>query len=136
MKKILSILLSAALVMQVCLSGSTAFSTVSAAASLRESSAKSGASQGPVITCQPQDCSVTVNGKAIFSITAEGEELSYQWQQLKTAEGSSWVNISTYEGCKTDTLTAPAYEGRDGYQYRCLITDKYDAVGRIVQIVL
>ena len=125
MKKILSILLSAALVMQVCLSGSTAFSTVSAAASLRESSAKSGVSQGPVITCQPRDCSVTVNGKAIFSISAEGEELSYQWQQLKTAEGSSWVSISTYEGCKTDTLTAPAYEGRDGYRYRCLITDKY-----------
>ena len=84
----------------------------------------SSASELITVTQQPTDRSVAVNGNAVFHVAASGEELSYQWQQLKTAEGSQWVSISTYDGCRTDTLTVFASEGRNGFKYRCLITDK------------
>ena len=124
MKKILSAVLSAALLTQTLLSGSTAFLTVSAASYGRnENTAALMQSGNAAIIRQPVDCAVVVNGIAVFMIAVEGEGLSYQWQQLKTAEGSDWVSIGSYEGCRTDTLYAPAYEGRSGYRYRCIVTD-------------
>ena len=124
MKKILSAVLSAVLLTQTLLSGSTAFLTVSAASYGRnENTAALMQSGNAAIIRQPVDCAVVVNGIAVFMIAVEGEGLSYQWQQLKTAEGSDWVSIGSYEGCRTDTLYAPAYEGRSGYRYRCIVTD-------------
>ena len=126
MKKILSAVLSAALLTQTLLSGSTAFLTVSAASYGRnENTAALMQSGNAAIIRQPVDCAVVVNGIAVFMIAVEGEGLSYQWQQLKTAEGSDWVSIGTYEGRLSDTLLAPAYDGRSGYKYRCMVTDRY-----------
>ncbi len=75
----------------------------------------------PKITEQPQ--SVTVNGgdNAQFRIVAQGGGLSYQWQ-YKTPSGTEWRN-STLSGAKTDSITVPGKASRNGYQYRCVVTN-------------
>ena len=118
---LLSVMLSAYLLGNTTLTASADATVTSHAPAAMLSSS---ATELLTITQQPTDCSVAVNGKALFHVAAGGEELSYQWQQLKTAEGSQWVSISSYEGCRTDTLTVPATEGRNGFRYRCLITDR------------
>ena len=118
---LLSVMLSAYLLGNTTLTASADATVTSHAPAAMLSSS---ATELLTITQQPTDCSVAVNGKALFHVAAGGEELSYQWQQLKTAEGSQWVSISSYEGCRTDTLTVPTTEGRNGFRYRCLITDR------------
>ncbi len=75
------------------------------------------------ITGQPEDCEVYENSKAIFSVEAEGEGLTYQWQ-YKTPAGTDWKS-TTFSGAKTDTLTVTAKVYHDGYQYRCCVTDVF-----------
>ena len=69
----------------------------------------------------PEDQCVPVNTQAVFSVTAEGQEIVYQWQYRKS-EKSGWFNTSL-PGATTDTLTVEALASRNGYQYRCRITD-------------
>ena len=73
----------------------------------------------PVIVTQPSAQTVAEGGTAVFSVTATGAN-SYQWQ-YKTASGS-WHN-ATASGNKTDTLTVPATASRNGYSYRCKVTN-------------
>ena len=80
---------------------------------------------GVKITSQPQDVSAAKGSNAIFTITAEGSGLTYQWQQLKTDQGSTWTNISSYEGSRTNTMAVLSYASRDGYRYRCIVKDTY-----------
>ncbi|MBR2702220.1 MAG: leucine-rich repeat protein, partial [Erysipelotrichaceae bacterium] len=81
------------------------------------------ASQLLKITTQPRDCYQDVLGAyAKFSVVAEGDELSYQWQ-YKTA-GGSWKN-SGASGSTTNKMTIKVTEARNNQQYRCVITDKY-----------
>ena len=58
---------------------------------------------------------------AIFSVTATGTNLSYQWQ-ASTDGGNTWKN-SGLKGNKTNKLTVKATAARNGYMFRCLITD-------------
>ena len=77
------------------------------------------------IVSEPADITVNLaeENTAIFTVKAEGDGLTYCWQ-YKTASGSKWNN-STAADSKTDTLTITATKQRNGYQYRCVVTDKY-----------
>lgn len=73
-----------------------------------------------VITGQPSDQSVVVDGYATYTVVAEGNGLSYQWQCRR--EGTDWFN-SSMEGATTASMKVQALSSRNGYQYRCVVTD-------------
>jgi len=68
-----------------------------------------------------EDITVTEGDSAVFSVEASGEDLTYKWYWRRKAD-RPW-NESTFEGSDTDTMTVPAALSRDGYQYRCCITN-------------
>ncbi len=73
------------------------------------------------ITSQPASQSVAKGANAVFKVAASGNNLSYQWQ-VKTSEAGEWKN-SGMTGSKTNSITVQVTTGRNGYQYRCVITD-------------
>ncbi len=75
------------------------------------------------ILVHPTDCSTTANTTAAFSVSAEGDGLTYQWQYNNPASGVWKNNSSATKGYNTDTLTVEATAARNGYQYRCVVTD-------------
>ena len=77
---------------------------------------------GPSISGQPADVTTEENATVKFSVTASGEGLKYQWQTSKDS-GKTWVN-SGMTGNKTNTLTVNAIIDRNGYKFRCVVTDK------------
>ncbi|MBQ2062446.1 MAG: leucine-rich repeat domain-containing protein, partial [Oscillospiraceae bacterium] len=56
-----------------------------------------------------------------FMVDAHGPNLSYQWY-YRTSSTGTWAK-STLTGCKTDTLTVKATAARDGYQYKCRVSN-------------
>lgn len=74
-----------------------------------------------VITQQPVDRTAPVDTKATFTVAAEGEGLTYQWQ-YSSNKGESWIN-SPLESATTPALIVPVNAGRDGMMYRCAISD-------------
>ena len=70
------------------------------------------------ITEQPVSVKTSVGDKITFSVSAEGDGLTYQWQYKAT--GSSWKNSSNGTGA---SLTVEAASYRSGYQYRCIVSD-------------
>ncbi|MBR2554051.1 MAG: InlB B-repeat-containing protein [Aeriscardovia sp.] len=73
------------------------------------------------ITKQPLDYIGKVKSTAIYTVEAEGDDLSYQWQFYKNGV---WKNTSL-TGCTTDTLTVKLESYRDGYIFRCVISDSH-----------
>lgn len=76
------------------------------------------------ITTQPADQTVGVNENAVFTVEAEGEGLTYQWQHMTTT-GSTWLTTAdstSASGAQTAELTVKAQSYRNGYQYRCMVT--------------
>ena len=73
------------------------------------------------IIANPENQSVKVGEKAVFTVVAKGEGLTYQWQYSKS-NGVSWASSSA-EGAKTATLVIEGKLTRDGQLYRCIITD-------------
>ena len=73
------------------------------------------------IKTQPVNKTVKVGATAKFTVTAVGKSLSFQWQ-YRTSSSGSWKNASA-TGSKTKTLSVPGILSRNGYQYRCKITD-------------
>jgi hypothetical protein len=73
------------------------------------------------ITSQTGDLTAAAGTKVKFTVNATGNGLSYQWQYCSGPD-SSWQNTGL-TGNKTKTLTVDALAGRNGYQYRCVITD-------------
>ncbi|MBR2554050.1 MAG: hypothetical protein IKE94_04215 [Aeriscardovia sp.] len=71
------------------------------------------------ITKQPSDYIGKVKSTAVFTVEAEGDDLSYQWQFYKNGV---WKN-TTLTGCNSDTLTVKLETYRDGYVFRCVISD-------------
>ncbi len=76
------------------------------------------------ITVQPVDAGSTFNHQAssIFTVTATGYGLSYQWQ-INT--GLGWGNISdqqNYGGITTSALSIWVGPSMSGYQYRVIVT--------------
>ena len=83
---------------------------------------KISAASDTKITSQPEDVTTPAGTTALFSITATGTGLKYQWQTSKYG-GNTWVN-SSMTGYKTNTLSVAAVKERNGYQFRCIVTDK------------
>lgn len=71
----------------------------------------------PAITKQPLKACAAPGETAEFSISAEGKDLTYQWQFY---DGSSWKN-STASGYNTDTLKVTANPAWEGRLYRCKV---------------
>ncbi len=79
----------------------------------------------PTITAQPADMTVTVGQTASFTVTATGENLFYQWQQI-TDNGQSWTDIS---GANAATYTTVATTtDMSGTQYRCVVSNSAGSV--------
>ncbi len=73
----------------------------------------------PEITTQPNGVRAEIGTTAQFTVAAVGADLSYQWQYNK---GDGW-KTSNGTGSKTDTLHIPVTAARNGWKYRCVITD-------------
>lgn len=72
------------------------------------------------ITTQPTSQSAGIGNSATFSVTANGAGLTYQWQQLSTANGAVWTDIS---GATTASYTVNnAQLSQNGYKYRVNVT--------------
>ncbi len=111
MKKqlLLSLLISASL---------TSVSSLAKAEVLRSSVNHTLQTNEILITKQPENVSVCVGTGALFSIQAEGENLSYQWQVYT---GFAYVDIN---GAESDTYQSPPVETEmNGSLYRCVLTD-------------
>jgi len=72
-----------------------------------------------VIISQPENQTGPIGDIAKFSVTAEGENLTYQWQVYKSG---AWKNTSL-TGNKTSELEVAIVESRDGMKFRCIVTD-------------
>ncbi len=77
----------------------------------------------PAITTQPGNDTICSGNNGIFSTTATGSGISYQWQ---VNTGSGFVNASNgvlYSGATTNTLSITnATIGMNGYLYQCVVT--------------
>ena len=85
----------------------------------------------PTITSQPSSASVTEGSTVKFKVVATGTGLSYQWQ-YRTGSTGTWYN-STLTGAKTATVSVPATAARNGFQYRCKITN---AAGTVYTVIV
>ena len=70
---------------------------------------------------QPKTIQGNIGDTAVFTVEAEGNGLTYQWQYC-SKNSSSWKN-STMTGSKTNKIEVKITEGRIGQKYRCVITD-------------
>ncbi|MBR4343605.1 MAG: caspase family protein, partial [Lachnospiraceae bacterium] len=75
------------------------------------------------ITSQPADVSTSAGTTVTFTVGASGTGLTYQWQTSKDG-GNTWLN-SGMTGYNTKTLTVSATIDRNGYKFRCVVTDKF-----------
>jgi|GEM_PF-2957720 len=75
------------------------------------------------ITAQPGNVMATVGDTVHFTVTATGDGLAYQWQFSENG-GEKWYN-SPAAGNRTATLTVPATQDRNGFMYRCRVTDSH-----------
>lgn len=78
------------------------------------------------VTAQPKAKNVRIGDTATFSVQATGTGVTYQWQYL-TKSGGTWQNC-TATGNKTSTMSVPATSGRNGYSYRCKLSDSEENV--------
>ena len=72
----------------------------------------------PTITAQPQNRNVAIGDDAVFSVTATGGNLTYQWQ-LSTDSGAIFTNISGANG--TSYTLANASVSDDGKFFRVIV---------------
>ena len=79
-----------------------------------------GSNPAPVITSQPQNCTVGLGAVATFSVAA-ANATSYQWQY--SVSGGSWYDDTTDPGCNTETLSISTTLSHDGYRYRCVVSN-------------
>ncbi|MCR5602699.1 MAG: Ig-like domain-containing protein, partial [Lachnospiraceae bacterium] len=75
------------------------------------------------ITKQPSDASGKAGDKVSFNITATGEGIKYLWQ-CSEDNGSTYKDLnSIWEGYNTASLKVPVTAARNGFKYRCVVTD-------------
>ena len=76
--------------------------------------------QAPVIiTTQPENFFGTAGSTATFTVKAEGDRVTYQWQRSKD-EGKTWTDIS---GETSEALNVTIQSSDFGSQYRCIAKD-------------
>ena len=74
-----------------------------------------------LINSNPNDQVVALGTKGQFSAEATGEGLQYRWYYMRP-NGTTWLE-TTMEGCTKATVMIETTKARDGYKYRCMITD-------------
>ena len=74
-----------------------------------------------LITKQPESVTASIGDTVTFSVVAQGNSLTYQWQWCASGT-EDWRNTSV-PGNQTDAITLEATTARNGYRYRCGITD-------------
>ena len=75
----------------------------------------------PAVTTQPKSRSAAVGETVTFTVAATGGKLRYQWY-YRTSSSGSWTK-STGTGAATKTISVEAKAYRDGYQYRCRVSN-------------
>ncbi|MBQ2062665.1 MAG: hypothetical protein II458_08355 [Oscillospiraceae bacterium] len=75
----------------------------------------------PVVTAQPRDRYALPDATAKFTVKAYGEGLTYQWY-YRTSETGTWKKTGL-TGSTTATLSVKATEARNGYQYKCMVSN-------------
>ncbi len=85
-----------------------------------EAAAEAVPNAKPSISSSPKSVTAYLGTTVKFTVKAGGAE-SYQWYYRTSAEGS-WAK-STTAGAKTATLSVVAEAKRDGYQYRCKVSN-------------
>lgn len=81
------------------------------------------AATAPTITQQPDSTTKEVGDTATFAVKAQGEApLTYRWQSRQNSS-AAWSN-SGQNGAKTATLNVSASAGLNGWQFRCIVTEK------------
>lgn len=96
-----------------CVVENTCESVNSAAATL-------SVSEAPVITNQPNDTTICSNNTATFSISATGNNLTYQWQ-VNNGNGNGFVNFA---GATSAILSVPnVTEQFNNFLIRCIVSN-------------
>ena len=75
--------------------------------------------QAVTITQQPESVTTPAGKSISFSVTASGEQLSYQWQ-YQGASSTRWNNFVNASGA---TVTKTASSGWNGWKVRCVVKD-------------
>ena len=78
-----------------------------------------------VITGQPVNSTICAGANTLFSVTATGASVTYQWQVSTNGGGSysNLTNVAPYSNVTTATMNiTAATAGMDGYLYRCVIS--------------
>lgn len=79
----------------------------------------------PVITGQPQNASAQEGATATFTVTATGENVTYQWQ-IDRNDGNGFVNLN---GATSASYTTSVVDlDCDGFKYQCIITNEGGSV--------
>ena len=73
------------------------------------------------ITSNPNDQTVVLGYKGQFTVAATGEGLKYQWQYCRPGS-DKWIDTAM-EGATKPTVMIETTTARDGYAYRCKVTD-------------
>ena len=71
---------------------------------------------------QPVNITAIVGTTAKFAVLAEGDISGYRWNIFKPGISEDWA-VTSMTGNKTPVLEIPADVSRNGYMYRCVITD-------------
>ena len=74
------------------------------------------------ITTKPVSAEVKDGSQATFTVSATGDGLTYQWQLCYA--GDDTFRTCTFPGADTATLTVDATKARNGYSFRCVVTDE------------
>ena len=74
----------------------------------------------PVITIQPQDVTTDSGEPSVFTVAAEGEELSYKWTYRKSSN-DKWTDVKNNGTYATLSVSTKPYH--EGYQYRCEVSN-------------
>lgn len=76
------------------------------------------------IATPPVNSNGCVGGNASFSVTVNGTNINYQWQENTGSGFTNLSNNATYSGVNTNTLIINnVTAGMNGYLYRCVISN-------------
>ena len=82
----------------------------------------------PIIKVQPTGVTATKDSTAEFAVTVRGGGLKFQWY-YRTSSSGSWKKVTVSNATSymmySSVLQVKATKSVHGYQYRCVITNKY-----------
>ena len=81
----------------------------------------------PVITQHPVNQQIPTGREATLSIKAEGDNLTYQWQN----NGSNVCNDNRHIGAATHTLTIRQVNKSDAGHYKCIVMNEVNKDGKV-----